>query len=428
MASDLYYQKLKNLVVSGRLSIRLIIAPSRTNSSLVEHVIGNSPDIDDECHEPFLGDRHEGFNPDHGYQEIYDSIGGEKFENSDDVKSVIVKEMSHCIAVNNEYERLSGIVSDPVIFLMRNPLLSVESRIRRILTTVDMRENTELQRYLLDEIAKTGGDVDQLTQSEMLDFLARNNGYDNWRNLLEKKLYAERDYKFFTGILSANEHRLNADEFERLAEEEKYFREQGRSSIVVDTTDLRADPDEQLREICTRLGVRFSGKMLHWKKRSVDFHTEQTQEFEKLWYDSLLASTHIKPPTEIPPTLAMFPEFIQQYLRESSLPVYAELSKIKMLKRELRHELNEREFDVPITEGNLEILQKTGVVSGSVASKKYSVKLRDIDPIYASTNEPSLLDIHEFLADNSTYTEELKIIRGIVLEGGEPTSEYKNRC
>lgn len=445
MSSDLYYRKLKSLVTTGRLSIRLIIAPSRTNSSLVEHVIGNSPDIDSECHEPFLGARHEGFDPDHGYKEIYESIGGQESEMSDQKTNIVIKEMSHCIGINGEYKRLSELVNEPIAILIRNPLLSTESRIRRILTTITMRENINLQRFLLDESERMGESLGQdflckksseelynaadlAFQNELLDIMARRNGFPDWKNMLKNKLYVERDYAFFSGILEVNKHRLNTDEFEKLAEEERYFKDYGRKCIIVDTTDLRACPEEQVHDICSELGIRFSDEMLHWRKKSVDFYTEQTQEFERLWYDSLLASTHIEPPTEIPPRLATFPDFMQKYLGSDSLPIYAELSKKKMIKNELKRELNQREFSLQVTDGNVEYLRKIGLLGeNDLIGAKISVKLKRIDPVYAATNESSLFEAREFCVDRETYADEIKIVHDIVLDQDESSREYKNR-
>lgn len=141
-----YYDKLKDFSDSGRLSLLLMIAPPRTNSSLVEHVVGNSPDVQHECHEPFLNARKENFDPEEGYKQIYDSIGGEDFERSGKTTSVAVKEMSHWINVDHEYKRLTELAKKPVLILIRNPLLSVESRIRRVLVTLDMRSSIALQR------------------------------------------------------------------------------------------------------------------------------------------------------------------------------------------------------------------------------------------------------------------------------------------
>jgi len=272
--TDVYFQKLKNLTENGRLKTHIIIAPPRTNSSAVEHALGNSPDIDHECHEPFLNARHSDFDSDHGYQQIYNSIGGEEFEKSGQATSVVVKEMSHWIGENEEYKRLSSLATSPIVVLIRNPMLTVESRLRRVLSGIDMRYNLDLQRYLLDEVAVERGfqNWDSLIQStfdgtytESLDFLqikggkerlydtpiltlqnhlldlkSRGSGYSNWRDLVEKKLYQERDYKFFSGILSSNTRRLGfeMEEFKKLAEEVNYFTENGNNFVVYDQTKI----------------------------------------------------------------------------------------------------------------------------------------------------------------------------------------------
>lgn len=461
MSNDLYYQKLKSLIDAGRVLMHIIIAPPRTNSSLVEHVMGNSPDINNECHEPFLEARHDNFDPDHGYQQIYKSIGGEHFEQSAERTSVVVKEMSHWIGKNEEYKRLVELATGPIIVLIRNPLLSVESRIRRVLTTVDMRYSIDLQRYLLDDMAtekgfpswtdladavrsgayterlaflENEGGIERLydtpiltVQNKLLDFKAHKNGYTNWRDLIERKLYTERDYNFFEGILKANVRRLDfeKDEFKKLAEEVKYFEDQKKKFVVFDTTDLRAAPDEQFREICSRTGIRFSPKMLQWSE-PVDFHTEQTEQFEKLWYDTLFSSEQVNSPTEIPPVLTMFPKFVQKYLRADNLPIYAKLAKNKILKDDLRHELNEREFKVRVTNSNREQLRELGIIGENIEiGEQTSVKLKHIDPIYAVTNEPELIENPEFRRFKDVYASELKIVFDIVSDYDEHTRELK---
>lgn len=277
--NDLYYQKLKSLVDGGRLQTYIIIAPPRTNSSVVEHALGNSPDVNHECHEPFLNAR------------------------------------------RLEFEK---------------------------------------------------------------------------------------------------------DEFKKLAEEVTHFEEQKREHFVFDTTDLRAAPEEQMQELCTRLGINFSPEMVRWGEKPVDFHTEQTEQFEKLWYDTLYSSSRINPPTEIPPTLDRFPEFMQEYLKSENLPIYAELSKKKILKNELRHELNEQEFQVEVTDGNKEHLHELGFIEGDVETgERVSIKLKHIDPIYAVLNEPKLIEQAKFQIHRNRYKDEIQIVSDIVPEGNEHTREIK---
>ena len=462
MVDSSYYEKLKGLVDSGHLATHIVIAPPRTNSSLVEHVMGNSPDIDHECHEPFLGARRDDFDPDHGYKQIYDSIGGEQFERSGEKTSVTIKEMSHWIGKNDEYQRLSELTRNPILILIRNPLLSVESRIRRVVSTLDMRSNIDIQRAMLDYVATekgfpnwndflgaikngsytepldflhNGEDLDRLhevsalsVQNELMNFMARRNGYINWRDLAERKLYTERDYAFFENILKANPRRTDfeKDEFRKLEEEAKYLESAGKEHFVFDTTDIRAAPEEQLREMCSRIGIAFSPEMLEWGQTPVDFHTEQTQEFERVWYDTLFSSSRVNPPVEVPPTLEMFPRFIRQYLRADNLGVYAELSRKKILSDELRHELNEREFSVAVTPGNREQLRELGVIGENISiGTEASVKLKYIDPIYAITNEPELAQNSEFKELKREYADELKIVSDIVGQYDEHTREWK---
>lgn len=462
--SDTYYQKLKGLMDGGRLQTYIIIAPPRTNSSVVEHALGNSPDIGHECHEPFLNARHDNFDPDHGYRQIYESIGGEQFEQSGESTSVVVKEMSHWIGKNEEYKRLAELTTKPVVILMRNPLLSVESRLRRVLTTMDMRYNIDLQRHLLDEVAIENGfqnwnelaekgkregykerldflpgkegieriyDTPVLTvQNHLLDRKARKNGYTNWRDVVEKKLYAECDYAFFDDVLKSNARRLGfeKDEFKKLAEEVQWLNEQKREVLVFDTTDLRAAPQEQMQELCTRLGINFSPEMIRWGEKPVDFHTEQAKQSEKLWYDTLHSSSRINPPTEIPPTLDRFPEFMQAYLKSDNLPIYAELSKKKILRDELRHELNEQELRVKVTDGNEEHLRELGLIeSGVGVGEMISIKLKHLDPIYAVSNEPKLTEQSEFQIFRARYENEIKVVSDVISENDEHTREIKGR-
>lgn len=464
MNNNLYYQKLKNLVDKGRLSMHIIIAPPRTNSSLLEHSMGNSPDIHHECHEPFLQARHENFDPDHGYQQIYESIGGVQFEHSDDKTSVVVKEMSHWISKNDEYKRLVELSTNPIVACIRNPLLSVESRIRRVLTTIDMRYSIDTQRYLLDEVAIEKGfpnwlglvdiarkgnfaepldflqhaenierlyDTPILTlQNKLLNLKASKNGYVNWRDLIERKLYAERDYAFFEGILQSNSRRIGfeSEEFKSLGEEVKYFEKESRNYLVLDTTDLRTAPEKELRELCSRIRIGFSPEMLEWGQEPIDFHTEQTKQSEKLWYDTLFSSTRVNPPTEIPPVLSMFPKFMQEYLQVDNLPIYAELSQKKILRDELKHELNEQEFDIKITDNNRQHLYELGLIEDRVTvGESISVKLKYIDPIYAVTNEQGLIENSEFQKFKDKYVRELSIVCEIVSEQNEHTRELRRQ-
>ncbi|MBP7811220.1 MAG: hypothetical protein KA054_00015 [Candidatus Moranbacteria bacterium] len=457
--NDNFYNKLRILVDTGRLSVFVVIAPPRSNSSVVEHVLSLSPDIQNACHEPFLGARKKDYITDTGYQQIYESIGGEAFENSGDKTSIVVKEMAHWIGANEEYKKLITLTNHPVVVLVRNPLLTVESRIRRVLKTLDMRPGLSLQQKLLDDLALEHGfknatellsapeaDIELILQkiepemlgtkdlyhtsvlsiqNNLLDYYARKNGYVNWRDLLDRKLYQERDYKFFKSILKVNTDRVGFEEneFKRLDEIVRYLKLTKQPHVIFDTTDIRAEPENQLRELCSKLGISFSPEMVIWGDKPIDFHTQQNQEYEKIWYEKLFLSSKLNDPNEVPPTLEMFPDFIQKYLRDTNLPIYAHLSREKDLSSEIRKGINDREFRVHVTETNLDLLCSLGVVQDEDVETSTSVKLRDIDPIYAITNDQSLAENTEFLSRKIKYADEIAITFAALRENIEKDKE-----
>jgi len=461
MSNGFYYNKLKILVDAKRLSIILMVGPPRTNSSLVEHAMGNSPNIEHECHEPFLGARKEDFDSDQGYKQIYDSIGGDTFEQSGRPTAVAVKEMSQWIGIDDEYKNLFELTNNPVLILIRNPLLSVESRMKRVLLTLDMRINLNLQRWLLNYVAKAEGfaswedllnalqqkenrnhlsflrdyeDVQKLydtvlltIQNELLDYMARKDGYVNWRDLLSKKLYTERDFRYFSEIFKSNTERIAFEEleFRQLDKEVEYLESTGKPHYVIDTTDLRADPDIIIKELCRRMHVSFSPKMIDWGEDPVNFYTEQTQEFELVWYDTLYASTKIKPPTDIPSTLSMFPDFVQAYLKMHNLPIYAKLSKKKITLKDMRHNLNEKEFTINVSEENMVVLLKLGVICDVTVKGEVPVKLKLIDPIYALTNQPKLFGNAKFIKSKKAYTDVLNIVKKSLSESKKKRGKNK---
>jgi hypothetical protein len=434
--------------------------------ALVEHALGNSPDIAHECHEPFLNARNENFDTDTGYKQIYESIGGESFENSGESTTVVVKEMSHWIGKNEEYKKLATLTDRPIVVLVRNPLLTVESRLRRVVSSIDMRCSIDTQRFLLDDFSIEKGfrDWEELAdkmkrseyeyreeldflkdnegiervssiptltvQNNLLDRKAREIGYANWRDLVEKKLQEERDYGFFEGILKANTRRIafEKNEFKTLGEEVDYFEKQKCPHIVLDTTDLRAFPEEYMQKLCAELRIEYSPEMVRWGKKPVDFHTEQKKQFEKIWYDTLYSSSGVNPPIEIPPTIGQFPLFMQEYLRSENLVVYAHLSRKKLFGNKSGKEINECEFRVGVTEGNKEYLQKIGIVGDQVEMKeRVSMKLWLIDPIYALTNDPSLVDQNGFKKCADVYKEEMNIMKESLLEKREQRNDHNEK-
>lgn len=444
----IYYNKIKALVDNGRLSVYAVIAPPRSNSTVMEHILSISPDIQHACHEPFAAHK-KGFQIDDGYKQIYDSIGGQAFEDSEAKTTVVVKEMAHWLGVNKEYENFLALTDHPVVLLIRNPLLAVESRIRRTMKALDMRPSLRLVKLLdvlmhdkdfqseaeqllsseekvrsiLSKEVLSDLSIEEIysipniqVQNEMLDHYAKKKGYFNWHDLAENKLYYEHDYKFFQWFLQVNKNRLKFEEneFKNLDEIAQYLKQNKRPSVILDTTDMRADPENQLRELCLKLGISFSQEMIKWGERPITIVTTQTLPHEHIWYEELYGSREIKPPTEIPPTLDIFPDFMQRYIIEADIPIYARLSREKQLANEDRTEKNKRTVRIKVSDTNFEYLYGLGVITDDQKGQTVDVNLRFVDPIYAMTNEPLLFREKTFRTRKQRYSSEISIMNKVL--------------
>ncbi len=458
-----YYQKLRGLVESGRLSVYVVIAPPRSNSTVMEHILSISPDIGHACHEPFAAHK-KGFEVEDGYRRIYDSIGGQTFEESGGKTTVVVKEMAHWIATNQEYENFLTLTNNPVVLLIRNPLLAVESRIRRTIKALDMRPSLSLNR-LLDVLRHDKGFEDEAQllsgseskvrailvqkkiepseiedlyskptmpiQNAILDYYAEIKGYFNWHDLIENKLYYDRDYKFFEWFLQVNKNRLKFEEneFKNLNEIAQYLKRNNSPNVILDTTDVRVDPNNQLRKLCLKLGIQFSPEMINWGERPITIHTTQVAPYEHIWYEELYGSKELKPPTEIPPTLDMFPVFMQKYMIEANLPIYSLLSREKETTSVERGEINKQKLKIKVGLTNKKYLREMGVIGKKAVGEDVFVELKYLDPVYAITNEPSLAKNLELLLRKRKYHSEISIVSRSIRKNDESKIElhYRSR-
>ena len=67
------------------------------------------------------------------------------------------------------------------------------------------------------------------------------------------------------------------------------------------------------------------------------------------------------------------------------------------------------------------------IEDGFKIGEKISVKMKYIDPVYAISNEPKLIEQSEFQIFRNKYADEIKIISDIVSEGDEHTREIKKQ-
>ena len=239
--------------------------------------------------------------------------------------TVLVKEMSHWLAVKQEFKKLLPLVSDPVLFLIRNPLLSMESRIKKVLQVWGMKEKPALfdwfrsSSFSVEEDSKKN---DLEFQCRMLDKFAQSHDIRNWEFLLQKQ-FAEQDYGMFGELLKiGNLFPLESAGWEGLQNEMEYLRKEKRKYMIIDGTEFRLSPEYFYRVICREWGLSDSEQKINWNGRLEGVDIRMDKPHYRLWYDTLLNGGGIKPPTEIAAPLSKFPEKISQYLKEVAIPIY----------------------------------------------------------------------------------------------------------
>jgi len=92
----------------------------------------------------------------------------------------------------------------------------------------------------------------------------------------------------------------------------------GRAPLVVDSADIRADPQGTLGRLCAALGIPFTASMLRWKAGPKPFDGVWAPH----WYNAVHASTGIDEPEGALPSLAA--EYAP--LVEQALPYYQRLA------------------------------------------------------------------------------------------------------
>lgn len=441
-----YFNLLKKLAEEEKLNIFFIVAPPRSTSTLIEYILGLSIDIDLICHEPFIGARKEDFDPEVGYKNIYEKIGGDRFLNSTENKTLLIKEMSQFLD-SKVHNKLFSLTKNKIIILIRNPLLTVESRIRRILKSLNLRPGLSLQQYLLDFFAKEDGfknfndglktlnfglvlknvilkaaeldlksnDIYISPRIEIHKFLLDNYAvrfnYLNWNDIVEQKAYHEYDYNFFEEILKLNSHRnfFEEREFLNLLNLIEYFNTSSKKYIIYDATDIRIEPELYVKNICSNIGISFSKDMINWS-RKVTIDTNQNKKHEKIWYQELYQSSEIKKPVEIPRDISVLPSFMQKYILNVNLPIYSILS----LKKEIvvsAKKLNSTMFRINISNRNKRSLIQLGVVDENIKLGKVMISMEDIDPIYSVTNDLNLINNKDYVNKKNKYKIELTQIK-----------------
>lgn len=96
----------------------------------------------------------------------------------------------------------------------------------------------------------------------------------------------------------------------------------GRAPLVIDSSDIRANPRESLDKLCAALGIPFTGNMLHWPAGPKPYDGVWAPH----WYNAVHASTGFGDAEGPLPTLpADYAPLVEQ-----ALPHYQRLARFKL--------------------------------------------------------------------------------------------------
>jgi hypothetical protein len=337
------YCDIYDLTQSGQLLLYHIVAPPRSSSTALERALSNSPDIDAQINDPWsLYDENREAQT---YDFLARRIAELRARKAGTPLRILIKSIADYIAPGEQWDRMTGI-SAYTVFLIRQPLLSTESMMRMMVreatpddayaqhrgywdwqdmvATVDRardyRDYEELYRSLfLNEQPIHSRPEMQIPVLEFTpatvwadlgfttaDHYAAFKGYPSWRELLAQLTDN-------TALLAAHTDLLEANFRCRIlgwtALQQHYRRMTPGSRFgVIDATVYRALPERVLVSMLTEMGLTASPEVLSWQVAGKSFETDYDGTVP--YYDRVLHSTEVQPPTENPVTIDRFPGFV----------------------------------------------------------------------------------------------------------------------
>jgi isopentenyl-diphosphate Delta-isomerase len=376
-------EKLKNT------NIYIILSPPRAGSTLLGKCLSNSNDIFSYCHEPCFN---------YIYNKKDSNVIYDKILEKSNLKSTIIKEMTHWS--NDVYQDLINLSNHPILFLIRNPIICTESKIRKFLMTCDMRVKKSLNCFLKSFLKS---DKDHNT---LLNDFALQKGFKSWKEMIIISFHS-RNYKPFEEILRKDDIFSVFDlGFEPLLKQINYCKSKFIPFLIVDNIDYRLNPKIVSKKICNKWNIKYNDKIVEWGKH-MNISTDQENEFQKIWYETLNQSTRVLPPSEIEISTNRFPKKIQNYLENIAIPIYILISNMQ---EKINIPKKNNKIIVPLNKIAIETLIRLGINPNVDNLKKLNIfvdkstikelifeddeaqlhgvkmKIKDIDTLY---------DIHE---------------------------------
>jgi len=314
---SLSYKNLLQQVGSGELRVISLLAPARSSSTALERALLESPGISLQINDPWaLYD--EAAREEKTYAYILDRIQ----ENKKTPRTILIKNVADYIPPGECWERWCGIV-DRHIFLIRNPLLTLQSLFRMM---VRQPHQLTINGMTLDEYARAKG---YAAWSQLQEHLASADDFsafeDLYRALFINDQKIHREPVMYIPVLKslgegatpeqAFAYRISGWEAlgQHFAHTQRVI--PAEKITVMDSTVFRAAPESAMRFLSARLGIDYASSMSAWSGTTAKTFTTD-YDGETPYYARVTQSRKIEPPTEQSPALAAFPPFFQKHLTD----------------------------------------------------------------------------------------------------------------
>ncbi len=257
----------------------VICSPPRSASTVVARCLHNHSSVFSYIHEPCGEYYHEKG----GIVSIIENMKKRKPE----PLSTLIKDISFQIGIEDVGKAFFEHATLPLIFLLRNPKLTVESKIRRI----------------------------------CWDMINGNSLPDNEVSLLEDAL-EHHDYRHINAFFNYKYLTPEQTGWGHLYKQVLYCLENKIEFILFETDKMRAAPKEALTNLCESLGMKYEDTVINWKNEPFPDHGILP---EQKWFSRISSSVTIQPPTEKAISLDNFPERLIRHI-EKDIGLYKELA------------------------------------------------------------------------------------------------------
>ncbi len=393
--SETAYSQLSESIANGNLEIYHVIAPPRNSSTAVERALSNSPDIHAQINDPWCiydTDREA-----QTYDYILRRFQDAQTQTRTNPIRIVIKDIADYIPPGDAWQRMTSIVRH-TIFLIREPLLATESLMRIMAKEVprdrgnafakrsgfaswqamqnavtearDYRPYEELYQGLfrneqpISDLPEMQLPVLATTPLSMFgqlgfataDKYASSKCYATWHDLI-------RDVTDYPDKLAGCQDLLDINFACRItgwtALSQHYAAMQPSDNFtVVDATMFRAAPEVMSQVVLRRADLKFASSVVNWSHSSKTFTSDYDGDIP--YYDKVIQSIGIAPPTETTVPTDRFPAFIRASLEgeDGAFAIYRRYLKLAV--------------EITPSETTAQILAAT--FDGK--------SLRDIDPVF----------------------------------------------